>query len=281
MTCLGDDLVKAREFVTNAIPDMDMLLSDLRLNQSKAIETVLRLQVGAKEIQARAIYHATQSVVKSYQNQHDQSKIDGRLMGLYKLIAQYAQGLDEIAPLPAAIHSAEQTPDINTNDVKFERAKATLTELLPFAKDEAPRLSRLMSLNLDQPSALTTQISFESFMPEVTDKALRDARAQGKSVSISYSAENLLLEGRQAEQIQAELEQIVGRLVRKKIGTPKQRQNEGRPRSGHIDVCAKQGPEGLDISVLCEDETVHILRPTNFIRKVENKKPISVMEVGT
>jgi len=280
MTSLGDDLVQAREFVTIALTNMDMLLSDLRMDHPRAIETVQHLQSGAKKLQARGIYRATGSVIESYQNQHGQPKIDGRLMALYKLVTQYCEGLDEIAPLQTSLRKTEPPQTAASPDILFDRARTTLTELLPFAKDDTQSLIRLMELNLDEPAQLLAQTSFESLMPDVTDKALRNARGQGKSVSISYTAENLLLEDSQVEKVRAELDQIVARLVRAKIGTPEQRQSEGLPRSGHIDVCAKQGPKGLDISVLCEDETVHILRPSEFVQKAEDHAAPTTMEVG-
>ena len=129
--------------------------------------------------------------------------------------------------------------------------------------------------DIDMPQA--PQISFESLMPQVTDTALRSARGQGKSVSISYAAENLFIENSQVEQVRDELDRIVDRLLKGKIGTPEQRQNAGLPRSGHIDVSAKDGPSGLNISVLCEGEIVD-LKPFNS-RAINTGK--GFQEVGT
>lgn len=275
MTSLGDDLEQARIFSTSALADMDKLLSDFRLDTARATKTLLNIQIEAKKMQARGIYRAAHSVVESYQNSHKQPKIDGRLMALYKLVAQYSAGLDEIAPIMNSDTEAA-SPELSlAPQVTYNKAKKTLTELLPFAKSHKLSLQRLMNLNLDAPAHTTPQISFESLMPEITDTALRNARGQGKSVSISYAAEHLYLEDSQVEQIRIELDKIVERLVRNKIATPEQRQNAGLPRSGHIDVSAERSAKGLDISVLCEGET---------IRFQPQQKPVMtapMQEVGT
>ena len=101
-------------------------------------------------------------------------------------------------------------------------------------------------------------VSFESLMPDITDAALRSARGQGKSVSISYAADNLLIEKSQVDQVQGELDRIVKRLVRGKINTPEHRQNAGLSRSGHIDISAKQSLTGLTISVICDGDTIEL-----------------------
>ncbi len=258
MTSLGDDLEQARIFSTSALADMDKLLSDFRLDAERALKTLLNIQIEAKKMQARGIYRAAHSVVESYQNNHKQPKIDGRLMALYKLVAQYSAGLDEIAPIVSSNSEAASLKLSPAPQVSFDKAKRTLTELLPFAKSHKLPLQRLMNVNLDAPEQTTPQVSFESLMPEITDTALRNARGQGKSVSISYAAEDLYLEDSQVEQVRAELDKIVERLVRNKIATPEQRQNAGLPRSGHIDVSAEKNAKGLDISILCEGETIRI-----------------------
>jgi len=277
MTPPGDDLEQARIFVTSALSDMDKLLSDLRLDKDRAVKTVKDIQTGAKNMKARGIYRAAQTVIESYQSHSQQPKIDGRLMALYKLVIQYSDGLNEIAPIIAAIPAAQSRIEIPKThiDDNYNAAKDTLTELLPLAGGELAALDRLLNLNLRLEPESSEQVSFESLMPDVTDTALRNARGQGKSVSISYAAENLFLDNSQVEQVRDELDRIVERLVRRKIGTPDQRQIAGLSRSGHIDISATQGSEGLDISVLCEGETVHLTPGT--IRS-EDKL---IQEVGT
>jgi len=278
MTPLGDDLQQARIFVTSTMSDMDLLLSDLRLDKDRAITTLIRIQTQAKHMQARGIYRAAKVVIESYQDQHKQPKIDGRLMALYKLIVQYSDGLNEIAPIMESKPQDQVPPQIKINAQQaYDSAHANLSELLPLAGEHREALESLMHLNLNPASVSVPQISFESFMPDITDAALRQARGQGKSVSISYAAENLFIEDSQVEQVRQELGHIVERLVRGKIGTPDQRYNAGLPRSGHIDISAAQGPEGLNISVLCEGETVYVTPP----RSKTALSAKQLQEVGT
>lgn len=275
VTHFGDDLEHVSAFAAATLADMDMLLSDLRLDSTRAIKVLLNIQIEARKMHARAIYRAAHAVVESYQNQHKQPKIDGRLMVLYKLVVQYNAGVDEIMP----VISPELSPDIssqaNVTQANYDKAKATLIELLPLANSHKASLQRLMTLNQAPLEYKEPQVSFESLMPEVTDAALRKARGQGKSVSISYAAEHLLIENSQVEQVRAELDHIVERLVQNKISTPEHRQNAGLPRSGHIDVSAEQGPNGLNISILCEGETVRLKPHSN------NSNKAHIQEVGT
>lgn len=261
MTSTGDDLDKACQFAMTTLTDMDLLLSDYRLDSKPAIKTLLAIQVEARKMQARGIYRAAQSVIESYRNQHKQPKIDGRLMILYKLVVQYNEGVEEIMPLlPAA--PSNDTLRHHARQPSYDEAKAMLRELMPLAGAQRGPLERLMSLGSPAPVVTTPQVSFESLMPEITDSALREARGHDKSVSISYAAEHLFIEDSQVERVRTELSKLIGRLVRHKIQTPEQRQNAGLPRSGHIDVSAAQGKTGLSIAVLCEGETIHI-KPYN------------------
>ena len=278
MTHLGDDLDNARTFVTSAISDMDLFLTDVRLDHKRAIDILSALKAEAKSMKARGIGNAAKAVIEGYQNQHQQPKIDGRLMALYKLVVQYSDGLDEIAPIVTPFSE----PIMETNDRTAEHykiAKMTLTELLPIAGQHAPTLQHLMTIDVTEKPEAVPQVSFESLMPEVTDTALRNARGQGKSVSISYAAENLFIENSQVDQVRDELDRIVQRFVKGKIGTPEQRKNAGLPRSGHTDVSAKHGSKGLNISVLCEGETIDFTPARTKSKTIF--KPQNLQEVGT
>ena len=257
MTSKGDDLVQARIFISSAMSDMDLLLSDLRLTPQKAVETLHKVQTGAKTMSARGIFRAAQTVLDGYNTQVPQSTIDGRLMVLYKLIVQYDDGLKEIEPLieKASSHDSQDVHAQKSEQEGYAFAKATLTELLPLAGEYTSSLQKLMSVNMAVAPKPVPMISFESLMPDVTDAALRKARGQGKSVSISYAVENLFIDNQQAGLVRDKLDLLVKDIVTTKIGTPDQRQNLGLPRSGHIDVSAQEGPSGLNITILCDGET--------------------------
>lgn len=254
MTPIGDDLVEARDFVTWTMKAMDLLLSDARLNVQLAKSTLTDVKRDAKTLHARGISRAAQSVLECYETGGSQPKIDGRLMSLYKLVIQYSEGLDEIAPVVTAQSLASEQEIL---DAQYEAARQTLIPLIKFSGDVAPALQRLAGLTLDLPAKKAEpQISFESLMPDVTNSALRAARTQGKSISVSYAADGLSVANSQVESVRGQLEDIVMRLVKTRIASPNKRAAKGLPRGGHIDISAKNTPSGLDISVQCDGETV-------------------------
>ena len=256
MNDIGDNLIEARDFVNTAMASMDILLSDTRLNIDLAQTTLKEIQLDARTLSAKGIARAAQSVLDCYKIKCSQPKIDGRLMALYKLVTQYAEGLNEISPVISDTDIAAQQ---ETLEESFATARETLTPLLRFAGDYTPALKRLAGLPLDlcaRPAE--PHFSFESLMPDVTNSALRTARTQGKSVSVSYAADGLTVASSQVEAVRGQLEDIVIRLVNTQISTPNRRAAKGLPRGGHIDISAKNTANGLDISVQCDGETVTV-----------------------
>lgn len=263
MTDIGDDLIEARDFVNTTIASMDMLLTDARLNVELSQATLRDIRLDARTLHARGIARAAQSVLDCYKSGCSQPKIDGRLMSLYKLVAQYAQGLDEIAPV-----IPQENPETPQDTIEAQYAKAceTLIPLIKFSGDMAPALQRLAGLNPDTPvKATTPQVSFESLMPDVTNSALRAARVQGKSVSVSYAADGLTVADSQVDAVRGQLEEIVTRLVQTHIGSPTTRLAKGLSRAGHIDISAQTTTEGLDISVECDGKIITLFPEQNKI----------------
>ena len=280
MTNIGDDLIEARDFVNTTIESMDILLSDARLNVDLTQSTLKDIRLDARTLNAKGIARAAQSVLDCYDSGCSQPKIDGRLMALYKLVAQYAEGLDEIAPILPEETVASQQDDLET---QYAAARETLIPLIQFSGDMAPALQRLAGLAVALPvKAAEPQISFESLMPDITNSALRTARAQGKSVSVSYAADNLAVANSQVEAVRAQLEDIVTQLVRTRIASPNTRLAKGLSRAGHIDISAKETTKGLDISVECDGETVTLfpkMQPMDIPQTGDDVIDMS-MEIG-
>lgn len=272
MNDIGDDLIEARHFATSTMAAMDILLSDARLNAGLSHSTLANIQEQAVKLQARGIYRAAQSALDCYASACSQPKIDGRLMTLYKLVTQYTQGLDEIAPIISENTLAEQNKSLETIHAQ---ARETLMPLLKFAGDSSFALKRLAELPMDT-SAKTppSNVSFESLMPDVTNSALRTARSQGKSVSISYAADGLAIADSQVETVRGQLEDIVTHLVRTRIASPNARLTKGLSRAGHIDISAKETAKGLDISVMCDDETVTLFPKVEGIDASQSQSDI-------
>lgn len=278
MTNIGDDLIEARDFVNTTIESMDILLSDARLNTELAQSKLREIRLDARTVSARGIARAAQSVLDCYKSTCSQPKIDGRLMALYKLVAQYAQGLDEIAPVVSEEVLAAQQGNLET---RYHNARETLIPLIKFSGDTAPALQRLAGVNVDISTKTSEpQVSFESLMPDVTNSALRAARSQGKSVSVSYAADGLSVADSQVEAVRGQLEDIVTRLVRTHIASPNSRLAKGLSRGGHIDISATETSEGLDISVECDGEIVTLFPKTKDLVTPADTTIDMNMEIG-
>lgn len=261
MLNIGDDLIDARDFVNSTISALDSLLSGGRLNPEAAMSSLKEIRLDARTLSAKAIARTAQSVLECYEENYAQPKIDGRLMSLYKLTLQYAEGLNEIAPVITSLPIQGEVKNIPvlSAEAQYETARETLIPLIKFSGDAAPALQRLAGLNLDIPVKTSErQVSFESLMPNITDIALRTARLQNKSVSISYAADGLSLADSQVEAVRGQLEDIITRLVRTHIAKPEARLAKGLSRGGHIDISATQIAQRLDIQIECDGETVNI-----------------------
>jgi len=268
MSNIGDDLIDARDFVNSTISAMDILLSDTRLNADLAQSTLKDIRLDARTLSTKGIARAAHSVLDAYKIGFSQPKIDGRLMALYKLVIQYAEGLDEIAPvISETTHVSAQ----ESLEAQYETARETLIPLLKFSGETEPALQRLAGLNVSLPLKTSQpQVSFESLMPDVTNTALRAARSQGKSVSVSYAADDLAVADSQVEAVRGQLQDIVTNLVRTRIASPNTRIAKGLSRGGHIDISAKNTSKGLDISVECDGETVTLFPKIESLKTDEN-----------
>lgn len=277
MLNIGDDLIDARDFVNSTIAALDSLLGGGRLKPEIAVSSLKEIRLDARTLSAKAIARTAQSVLDCYQENCAQAKIDGRLMSLYKLTLQYAEGLDEIAPVITSLPiqgEAKSAPILNA-ETQYETARETLIPLIKFSGDTASALQRLAGLNLDLPVKTSErQVSFESLMPNITDIALRTARLQNKSVSISYAVDGLSLADSQVEAVHGQLEDIITRLVRTHIAKPETRLAKGLSRGGHIDISATQIAERLDIKIQCDGETVNISPLTSPEIMQESNEPV-------
>jgi len=278
MSDIGDDVIEARDFVNTTIASMEILLSDARLNVSLAQSALRDIRLDARTLHAKGIARAAQSVLDCYESGLSQPKIDGRLMALYKLVAQYAEGLDEIAPGISKENRASPKDELET---RYAKARETLIPLIKFSGNTAPALQRLAKVTVEAPiKDPKPQVSFESLMPDVTNSALRAARTQGKSVSVSYAADGLSVADSQVEEVRGQLENIVARLVRTHIASPNSRLAQGLSRGGHIDISAQETSEGLDISVECDGEII-TLYPKANINETHTETSIDMsMEIG-
>lgn len=283
---MGDDLTQAGEFITFAMAQMDILLSELRLEPEQALPIVTAVSQSAKSVNARGIFLAAKRVIDSYDNGYSQPKIDGRLMSLYKLVVQYHSGWQDIAPnapeLAAPISAPAAQGTRSAIEQKYQSARAVLTELMPFAGQEHGTLGALMGLDItlgslqEEPSEPPTPMSdFETIMPDLINEALRFARVQGKSVSLSYAADDLKLRAVELTATYIRLEDIITDFISRKIASPSQRAQQGLARGGHIDISVLRAGANTKLSITCEGEQKEI-----ELRKAAAPRPQSAATAG-
>lgn len=167
---MGDSLTYAREFCQNSRKDIEAIVSGICAEPCAApdvlVSSLSSIQQGAKQVRARAIYRAAQTVVDSVLSSAAKPAIQGRVLSLNKLIAQYEQGLNEIQPCPANLDTPadtaaasaspaktrDTTPDIpsDTHHDRFAHAREILMPLMGLARgEEQGALQTLSALSFD------------------------------------------------------------------------------------------------------------------------------------
>lgn len=172
---MGDDLTTARRFCDNVRGDMSALIDAVCTQPCAApdvlIDSLDRIQSGAKRLHARAIFRAAQTVVNAVNDSAPLPALQGRILTLNKLIVQYETGLDDIMPRPAngddapleikdsALVFAAAAPPMPDIDARFRAARAALAPLMGFAKpgQESEALTRLARFSDDDIIAVKTQ----------------------------------------------------------------------------------------------------------------------------
>ena len=272
---MGDDLTAARRFSERVQADIGGLIKAVSAAPVPAphilsgyLESV---QSAAKSQHARAIYRGAQTVIDAIDVRAPLPVVQGRVLTLNKLAAQYQAGLEEIAAHQPARGSDNvgpppfPSPQAAVIAKRFEQARAALLPLMEFAQPgaEAEPLKRLANFTQEElaqscaapaaqdhhtemlappPIALTSSppvdVDFETLMPHFTSHALQTARQTKKTVSVSYAAEDVRLCPAQAQALQPVLEHIAQTLVTGVMERPETRQARGESGAGHIAITA-------------------------------------------
>lgn len=269
---MGDDLLKARQFCTDASQHLAMLLGQAESGvapDDKSQDALIALQQSAKAVQGRAIYRAAHQAIEASQALDGLRQYHGQLLSLNKLVGQYQSGLEEIeaalgneaddkTPLPAAAPDSHISvpPDIHA---RFEQAREILLPLLPHCDtpEHAKALSRLAQITpqhgvaaktieaIETPAVLS--VDFETLMPGFTSHVLSAARIADKTVSISYAADNVWIPNEKAALIEEALCQLGTVCVKQVLEPAALRQYRGESGAGHIAVTA--AARGVDLIV--------------------------------
>jgi len=149
---MGDDLTAARRFCNSVRSDMGALIDGVSAQPCAAPDILIgsldSIQSGAKQLKARAIFRAAQTVVNAVNDRAPLPTLQGRILSLNKLFTQYEDGLDDIAPRPAngALADHELLPKLSETkshdealDARYTAARQALAPLMGFTQDRPER----------------------------------------------------------------------------------------------------------------------------------------------
>lgn len=255
----GDDLAAARRFSNLCHETMSTLVATNCEPKSEALDALEIVQVQAKYIQALAISRAARSTMDELTAATPQTRGLGSLLALNKLIRQYTDGLDEIAPEdvfnPIALEERLEAY-IATQQTELERAHDVLVSIKSLVRPgiEASAIDALLTLANFEPVTIETdtRIEFDSVMPAVTNETLRSARHAGKSVSVSYAADDMLITPEFSLALQSAIIAICDQLVHRCVEAPLRRKNQGLSGAAHIAVTARKHGQCFDMLLTCE-----------------------------
>lgn len=249
---MGDNLVAARQFSGLCQANISALISNHGSDSRDAITALKDIQTGARELRARSIFLAAQTAIEEFNGVYSASQRAGALLTLNKLVRQYTDGLDEIAPVVTEDISGPSAEGV----ANWKQVRETFVSLRRFAKTDAENaafssLAALGPFVPGEPVGIQSE-SFELLMPAITDESLRQAREAEKSVSVSYATDNILMDETVAERVQEALIEVCQGLVRSSVEVPSQRQNQGLSGAAHIAITAKRKGATFDVLVSCE-----------------------------
>jgi len=93
---MGDNLKAASRFVSQSISSLDHITTASALPQDRILDSLAKVQRGAKTMRARAIYRAAQAAVDVVHKGQADDKLYSELGVVRSLVLQYQNGLDEI-----------------------------------------------------------------------------------------------------------------------------------------------------------------------------------------
>ena len=252
---IGDDLTKARCFVDTAQAGLAGMSA-----AHEVADVLVAIQDDAMEMHARGIVRGAECALMAISEAQNPEQVQGLIFSLTRLVEQYREGLDEIAPVQAKIIEI---------DTRTERARAkdTLAPLIKFApaSEQRAALQFLAGFEVEYTAVPTGQnvparkelsgVNLETMMPTVTDQILSDARRAGKSVSVSYAVGDIVIAEDLASEIQNFLTELGARLVTDTLASPKIRQAAGLPASGLINITAKEEHGTLALHIECSGQS--------------------------
>ena len=250
---MGDDLQAARAFVDLCMAHMDALISG-DLSNEDARHLLREIDDHAKPLHARAICRVARQARNDFHFKDGSPKTHGNLLALNKLILQYEAGLVEVENEIQVPAVKSEKPLEEQLEVAFNKAAKTLQSALGYARPGKERavLTQLIRFNVADRAIPGERVSLETIMPALTDRILREARQQGKSVSLSLAGEGAQLSPAMLDLLEPALSKVGCDLVCQTIDAPEIRRQKGQSRSAHIAMTAQSDEQGLHI-LICVD----------------------------
>ncbi len=172
---MGDDLTAARRFCNTVRSDMSTLIDGVCAQPCAAPDVLIgsldSIQSGAKQLKARSIFRAAQTVVNAVNDRAPLPTLQGRVLSLNKLICQYEGGLNDIAPRPAngALAYDNQFDPLPTGktdlDARYKAARDALAPIIGLSR-KGPERDNLFSLANFSNAELAAQMETPEKPPE-------------------------------------------------------------------------------------------------------------------
>jgi len=278
---MGDDLLAARAFVQDAQTHLETLLGENRYDAALARAAIADIRKAAMPLKARAIMRSGQRALELLEAQASRPKMDGAYLALNKLVTQYRQGLEEVE-LATSLPSYIDIPGSTQDCEDFISAKDTLASVFKFSRNEQHKqaLGFLSGLSVDSPdqetaspmirpiekdqtvtpqsaqtekqSRVPSPTAFEDLMPSLTNCVLIAARRSDKTVSLGYTANDVLLPAHCAGRVEKKLQALGRFLVDNIMESRDIRLARGDSQSGQLLITAKTEAGVITIDLECK-----------------------------
>lgn len=262
----GDDLVAARRFMNLCRLHMSDMFSGGQLPMSDVVSRLTEIQDQAKTMHARSIYKSAQSVIESLSDHKSPIDCTSSVLVLQKLIQQYDHGLSEIAPRTQRrvkpvepVKSNPVGPDVLSELTRQIETAKTLAPLIKFAdKDDQKGLVTLVSLaaNHSKKPVQSRSENLKVILPSLTNHWLREARTQGKSISVSSAIDDALVKKDVLSKVQSSLRALGDILIARSIHTPDKLEELGLSRSAHMAITGRLSGGKMNILLSCKGQQI-------------------------
>lgn len=254
-TDVGDNLETAREFSDRCLDMLGGLMTGRTEDADKKLKALTAIQDQAATLRARSIRRAASLAIEDFTHSRSAARRSGSLLALNKLVHQYTQGLNQVAPC-AELHPVISAQILEQDARDMATARDILAPLRGLAKPGAEKTA-ISSLLKITPESLRSAPQdpadhFDVIMPGITSESLRKARHSKKSVSVSYATDDIFLDRELSTVLETALTALCVGLVERSVEVPLRRQNQGLSGTAHIAITARRKTGTFDLIITSE-----------------------------